>query len=119
MGQTGFFLNEGSGRYNISHLPKVKEIVSGFKSEFLERIATNFDDLQDLYLLLNASIKDNPPLSLKEGGIIRDGYSKELDELRAIKDNAKSWLAALEMKEKKRTGSTGSLGITLRSQSRI
>ncbi|OGL42022.1 MAG: DNA mismatch repair protein MutS [Candidatus Schekmanbacteria bacterium GWA2_38_11] len=89
---------------SFSHLPKVKEIVSGFKSEFLERIATNFDDLQDLYLLLNASIKDNPPLSLKEGGIIRDGYSKELDELRAIKDNAKSWLAALEMKEKKRTG---------------
>ena len=89
---------------SFSQLPKIKEIISGFKSGFLEKIYTNFDAMQDLYLFLDASIKDNPPLSLKEGGLIRDGYSRELDELRAIKNNAKSWLAALEIKEKKRTG---------------
>ena len=85
-------------------LPKIKEVTSKFKSWLLSSLAAGFDDLQDLFFLLDSSLKDSPPLALKEGGIIKAGYSTELDELRDIKGNATSWLAALEIREKKKTG---------------
>ena len=52
-------------------------------------------------------IIDNPPLPIKEGGIIKEGYNKELDELRYIRENGKQWLSEFEMKEKERTGIKG------------
>jgi len=91
-------------KQSFLHLPKIKEIIKNFKSGSLNRIATDFDDLQDLYLFLDSSLKDSPPITLKEGGIIKTGHNPELDELRDIKENAKSWLAALEIRERERTG---------------
>ncbi|OGL51519.1 MAG: DNA mismatch repair protein MutS [Candidatus Schekmanbacteria bacterium RIFCSPLOWO2_12_FULL_38_15] len=89
---------------SLSILPEIKKFTDKFKSGFLSSVASGFDDLQDIFFLLDSSIKDFPPLVLKEGGIIKTGYSKELDELREIKGNATSWLAALEIREKERTG---------------
>ncbi len=62
------------------------------------------DDLQDLYQLLEASIVDEPPLAMKEGGIIKEGYQEDIDHFREAKTKGKMWLAELEAEEKEKTG---------------
>jgi DNA mismatch repair protein MutS len=89
---------------SLSKIPAVKATLTSCRSELLKNIHQNLDELQDLYELLHVSILDNPALSVKEGGIIRDGYNNEVDELREAKSHGKEWIAALESKEKEVTG---------------
>lgn len=88
---------------SIEKLPKVKGILKNFNSELLTGLHNNLDCLEDIYELLNKSILDNPALSVKEGGIIKDGYNQQIDQLREAKAHGKEWIANLENMEKEET----------------
>ena len=66
-------------------LPYIKGLIKEFKSEEMQSIYENMDDLQDLFELLDASIIEEPPLAMKEGGIIKDGYHEQVDNFRQAK----------------------------------
>ncbi|MGY0372045.1 DNA mismatch repair protein MutS [Clostridium sp. JNZ J1-5] len=89
---------------SIENIPYIKNILSNFNSELLRYIYTNLDCLEDICDILNKAILESPALSIREGGIIKDGYNSTIDELRAAKSNGKQWIAALEQREKDVTG---------------
>ncbi len=91
-------------RTSLSKLPDIKNILSNCNSALLADGLANIDVLEDLRDLLYAALNDEPPLSVKEGGIIRDGYSDEIDTCRTAARDGKGWLAELEAREKEETG---------------
>ncbi len=91
-------------RQSISQLPQLKSILDSTELDNLQRLQEEMDPLDDLYKILNETIIDDPPLSVKEGGFIKSGSSQELDELRSSGSMGKEWLAQLEQKERQRTG---------------
>lgn len=91
-------------KQSVGKIPSVKELLSSTNCKLLKNIHSTLDDLQDVYELLETSILENPALSVKEGNIIKDGYNKEVDELRVAKTNGKQWIAALENSERIATG---------------
>jgi len=97
-------------RGSISSLPTVASALSGLKAQRFADISGRLDLLGDLGELLNKAIAEQPPLVLADGGVIRDGYHAELDELRSLSKNSKSYLAAVETRERERTG-IGSLKV--------
>ena len=89
----------------LSKLPNIKLILKQFKSSLLVNIENNIDCLSNLKELIDLGIVESDiPLTVKEGGIIKNGFSKELDELRSILFNAKDYIAKIELKEKEKTG---------------
>src|SRR5699024_2500287 len=74
------------------------------RSELLKDLWDQMDPLEDLYGLIEQAVIDDPPLAMKEGGIIKDGYNEEVDRLRKAKTDGKTWLAELEQKEREKTG---------------
>ena len=91
-------------RNSLEMLPYIKGILKNFKSELLNESFNKLDDLKDLYELIDSAIVEEPPIGMRDGGIIKQGYSNEADELRDAKTKGKEWLAQLETKEKERTG---------------
>ncbi len=91
-------------KLSISKLPQIKNILSGLKSNLFLKMYNKLDTLEDIYDLLNKSIIENPPISVKEGNIIKDGYNEEVDGLRDAKSHGKEWIASLENKERDFTG---------------
>lgn len=91
-------------KQSIGKIPTLKEIISSSKAKQLKYIFSNLDDLQDIYKLLEEALLENPPISVKEGNIIKDGYNDTVDELRIAKTNGKQWIATLENSEKAITG---------------
>ncbi len=91
-------------RSSLEMLPHIQYILEEMKSPLLKDIREEMDTLEDLYSLIKAAIVDDPPLAMKEGGIIRDGYNEEADTLRRAKSEGKSWLAKLEEDEREKTG---------------
>ena len=91
-------------RQSLSMLPHIKTLLSLFKKTGLREFAENLDDLRDLYELVESSIEEEPPISIREGGIIKDGYNSEADQLKRAKTEGKNWLAELVEEEKQRTG---------------
>lgn len=89
---------------SLREIPHVKELVGETASALLKNIADGIDPLPDLEKVISDSIEDDSPANIKEGGIIRPGYSDELDELREISREGKGYLAKLEAKERQRTG---------------
>ncbi len=89
---------------SLSKLPGVKSIVSGFKSSLWKKVYDETDDLSDLCSLIESAIADDPPIQIKEGGIIKTGYNEEVDRLRLAKTDGKKWLSDLEEKAKNETG---------------
>jgi len=89
---------------SFKYLPDVKASISTCRSRLLNGIYQEFDTLDDIYKLVDESILDSPSLQLKEGGIIKEGYSPEVDKLREAMSNGKSWIAELEQKERDTTG---------------
>ena len=85
-------------------LPAVKERLAGSPSELLNEIAGKLDPLQDVAELIERAICEEPPVSLKEGGLIREGYHEELDRLIRATRDGKTWIADLAATEQKRTG---------------
>ena len=91
-------------KMSLEMIPHIKNLLANFTSPLLVRINEQMDGLEDLYTLLEASITEDPPLAVKEGGIIRDGYNEQVDTYRNSKTQGKSWLAQLEAEEKEKTG---------------
>ncbi len=91
--------------YNsMSMLPHIRTLLEGFQSSLLCTIHEQLDGLEDLAELIHASISEEPPLSIREGNIIKDGFHEEVDKLRKAKTEGKTWLAELEEKERNNTG---------------
>ena len=89
---------------SIMQLPNLKETIKNVNSEFLKNIDNELDILSDIYELIEASIVEEPPLTVKEGGLIKKGYKPEIDELIEATTNGKQWLANVEIREKELTG---------------
>lgn len=89
---------------SLSVLPEIKEKLSGFKSTILKNIAKDIYDYSSIYNMLDSAIVENPPYVLKDGGFIKKGYSKELDDICNISTVGKTWLATLEADEREKTG---------------
>jgi len=91
-------------RSSLEMLPPIRYILEEMQSELLKKIWQDMDSLEDLCDLVQRSIQDEPPLAMKEGNIIRDGYNEEVDKLRRAKSDGKDWLAKLENDEREKTG---------------
>ena len=91
-------------RQSLSMLPSIKYILMTFEHSHLKQYGEELDDLKDICNLIQAAIEDEPPLAMREGGIIREGYNEEIDKLRAAKRDGKEWLSELQETEKERTG---------------
>jgi len=91
-------------RSSLKVLPSVKKVLKEFSSQKLKELENSFDALEDIYAELERVLVENPPTSPKEGGIIKRGVNKELDELRAIKENAEKIIREIERRERERTG---------------
>ena len=89
---------------SLSMLPHIKNIIMDFKSPLFKDIYNRLDVLEDITTLISESIMDDPPINIKEGGIIRTGYNEEIDRLRNAKTEGKTWLAEMEAAEKESTG---------------
>lgn len=89
---------------SLSMLPHIKYILQEMKAPLLHEIYENLDTLEELCDLIQTAIQDDPPLAMKEGGIIKDGYNEEVDRLRSAKSDGKEWLAKLEADEREKTG---------------
>ena len=89
---------------SLSMLPSVKCILKDMESDLLKEIYEELDPLEELCDLVGRAIQEEPPLAMKEGGIIRDGYNPEVDKLRSAKSDGKDWLAKLESDEREKTG---------------
>ena len=91
-------------RNSIHMLPPIRLLLSDFHCPLLTDIYNRLDTLDDLYELIYEAIDEEPPITVHEGGILKEGYHKEVDRLRKAKTEGKSWLAELEAKEREKTG---------------
>ncbi len=91
-------------RNSLKMLPPIKEILSGMDAEALKELNESLDALSDISDAITATIVEEPPLTIREGGLVRDGFDEDIDTLRKAKTEGKSWLAGLEETERERTG---------------
>ncbi len=89
---------------SLGHLPIVENYLENFSSELLKKMRVDFENLEDIFELLDHSLINEPPTQLTEGGIIADGYHEKLDKLRNTTKQGKDWIASLQKQEKERTG---------------
>lgn len=89
---------------SLEMLPHIKMILSQFQTGILKELYDELDTLEDITKLIKDAIQDEPPMQIKEGGIIREGYNETIDSLRNAKTEGKNWLAALEEEDRVRTG---------------
>ncbi len=89
---------------SIAMIPPIKDLLGEFTCEELKGLREKLDPLEELRDLIRQAIVDEPPIAVREGGIIRDGYHEEADRLRHAKTEGKSWLAQLEAREREKTG---------------
>ena len=91
-------------RSSLHMLPYIKDLLKEFHSSLLTQIFQDLDAMEDLEDLVVRAIVEEPPLAMKDGGIIREGYNEEVDQYRRSKSEGKQWLSQLEAKERERTG---------------
>ena len=89
---------------SLYKLPEVKKILQECKSPMLMELCKNLDELQDIYTLIDNAIVEDPPMAIKDGGIIKLGYDEEIDKLKTAQTEGKNWLIQLESDEKEKTG---------------
>lgn len=89
---------------SLMQIPFLKQILHGMELEEVLQIADKLDPCEEITDLLEQAIVENPPLSLKEGNMIRDGYNEQLDQYRDASRNGKTWIAQLEREEREKTG---------------
>jgi DNA mismatch repair protein MutS len=91
-------------KQSLSSLPDLKIEISQLSSKMLSDIYESFDTLEDIHDLIDKSIVDEPPVSVTEGGIIKEGFNDEIDKIKEITVNGKNWISELQIKERKTTG---------------
>lgn len=89
---------------SIGMIPPIKTLLGDFKGELLQEIQQDMDSLEDIYSLIDASIQEEPPITIREGGILKEHFNEEVDRFRNAKTEGKTWLAELEQKEREKTG---------------
>lgn len=89
---------------SLGMLPPIKTLLEEFKGEELQGIQNDIDALDELYTLIDRSILEEAPISIRDGGLIKEGYNEEIDKYRHAKTEGKTWLAELETKEREKTG---------------
>lgn len=89
---------------SLEMLPPILFLCKNFESTFFQEISQKLDPLEDICSLIAAAIQEEPPLTLHDGGIIREGYNEQIDKLRSAKSDGKTWLASLETEEREKTG---------------
>lgn len=89
---------------SLSMLPYIRQLLKSCSSELIKEIYEELDPLSDIYELIDASIVEEPPIAIKDGGLIKEGFNEEVDRLRRAKTDGKTWLFELETSEKERTG---------------
>ena len=93
-----------SFRNSLEMLPYIKDLMGEFTTPLLKALWEELDALEDVHDLVSRAIVEDPPISLRDGGIIKDGYHEETDKLRHAKTEGKTWLAELESRERDKTG---------------
>ena len=91
-------------RNSLEMLPPIKTVLSAFEKDELVEIREQIDGLEDIYQLIDEAIIEEPPISIREGGMIKDGFDETIDRLRSAKHDGKQWLAQLEEEDRERTG---------------
>ena len=91
-------------RNSLEKLPELKKVVANCNSNLLKDLYKNLDELKDIYKLIENSIVDDPPMTIKDGGIIKLGYDEEIDKLKTATTEGKSWIIQLEAEEREKTG---------------
>ena len=91
-------------RNSLEMLPHIKKVLKGFSKEELSNIQEEIDGLEDIYQLIKNAIVEDPPITIREGGMIQDGFDETIDMLRRAKQDGKQWLAQLEEQDRERTG---------------
>ena len=92
---------------SAKQLPEIKKILSGANSELLKELHGELDTLRDIYTLINKTIVEEPPISVKEGNLIKKGYDEEIDKLKLATTEGKNWIIKLEVEEREKTGIKG------------
>lgn len=92
---------------SAKQLPEIKKILSNAKSPLLQELYLKLDELTDIHDLIEEAIVDEPPLSVKEGGLIKLGYNEEIDHLKKATTEGKTWIIKLEAEEREKTGIKG------------
>ena len=92
---------------SAKQLPEIKKVLTGVKSELLIELCSNLDTLNDVYKIIDKTIVEEPPIGLKEGGLIKKGYNAEIDKLKTATTEGKNWIIQLEVKESEQTGIKG------------
>ena len=93
-----------SFKSSISMIPPIKYLLNSFQSPLMRELHDSLDELEDVCSLIDRAIMDDPPLVIKDGGIIKEGYNEEIDRLRKAKTEGKQWLSELEAREREKTG---------------
>ena len=91
-------------RNSLAMMKPIKTVLEVFQGALLSQIREDIDPLEELFTLIGAAIEEDPPILVREGGIIKDGFDKTIDSLRKAKTEGKNWLAALEEEDRNRTG---------------
>ena len=89
---------------SLTKLPELKKVLSNCNDEYLKQCFENLDELQDIFELIDKAIVDDPPMTIKDGGIIKLGYDEEIDKLKTATTNGKKWIIDVETKERELTG---------------
>ena len=92
---------------SVKQLPELKKIMSNTESTLLKELYNELDILKDIYNIIDVAIVEEPPISVKEGGIIKKGYNEEIDKLKMATTDGKNWLIQLEANEREKTGIKG------------
>ena len=92
---------------SAKQLPEIKKMLSNANSELLKELHKNLDTLKDVYDIINKTIVEEPPISVKEGGLIKKGYNSEIDQLKKATTEGKNWIIQLEVREREQTGIKG------------
>ncbi len=91
-------------RNSLSMLPHIKMLLQDFDEELLKEINEQIDDLSDICTLIESAVIEEPPIAVRDGGIIKEGFDDTIDQLRNAKTDGKNWLAKLEEEDRNRTG---------------
>ena len=88
----------------FENLPQIKNLISKFDSSLMRKLTEDIDPLEDIHQLIDTAIEEEPPFSVREGGLIKEGYNEDLDAVRSDMNNSTSLLAQIELEQKEKTG---------------
>ena len=87
-------------RRSLEYIPEIKRLIYNLDLDLAKKFSAEIDAHQELFMLLDSALVENPPLSVKEGGMIKDGFDSKLDEIKSIERNSKDWILNYELKQK-------------------